>query len=840
MWGWTKALLLAALAIAIGVCCTAQCAAPQARDGCSSESRTASKREGYSSLRERDQSLRKAVALHKQGSFQAAESLLRQVLRDRPADSAALSLLGVVLDAQRKHEEAEHSYLQALASAPRSAGAWNNLGNHYLALEQAEKAESAFLKLLEINPRHANANVQLARIAVLRKRGAEALRYLGNLGLSDQKEPAIGLLRAEALHLVGRRQKATTTVDRLLQEFGRDPKVAFTLGVTLASWKEYGRAEAAFSRALEYDPSNPEVLYNLGVVALRSDRLERAQGVFESLLKRRPGDAGAHFHLAQVLVRRGETERALLSLLEARKLAPDRTDILLMLAQTSAEAGFSTDAAIAYEEYLRRNPSDALARRERGYAYARAGMVPEALADLTWYVAKFPQDPAGHLELAMTYTLVDRAKAFYHIEEALWLRQEFVPARQLRGALQYLEGRASEALPDLEFVADRNPKNVRVLEQLGQAYLALNRPAEAEKLLRRAVELAPENRRALMHLGRALSDLGRSEEAATYLDRLERIGPDRGSVKSGGGLFDFLALSPTEQRERYERNLMAAMRTRPSDPELKVRWASLLMADGKTEASLAGFREVLELSPNAAVLAAGSRSLIDGGHYELARIYLERLVRMDPRPEHVLDLAIAVSQTTGAAAGLRELDGIAEGSRTGDYWLLRAQLLEQQERTAEAVESVRHGVRAAATRPELYIQASLFLLKHGRDGEALAVMEEAANTLPEQRDILLTKVMLLEVLGKNVEAQNLLRRIQLQWPEWSHVHLVRSVLLELESKADEAALALRAAAALGEEKPEALAVRVRTSRKREPPAKEDRAAVVRSLLLALYPPGHWR
>ena len=54
---------------------------------------------------------------------------------------------------------------------------------------------------------------------------------------------------------------------------------------------------------------------------------------------------------------------------------------------------------------------------------------------------------------------------------------------------------------------------MKALDQLGLAYLSLDKPQAAEKVFRRAFALAPENPEVLMHLGRALIASDRADEA---------------------------------------------------------------------------------------------------------------------------------------------------------------------------------------------------------------------------------------------------------------------------------------------------------------------------------------
>ena len=71
--------------------------------------------------------------LLQRGDFSAAEQTLRPEVKSRPHDAAALTLLGVALDSQKKFQEAEEFHRRAVADAPNSPDVWNNYANHLLA-----------------------------------------------------------------------------------------------------------------------------------------------------------------------------------------------------------------------------------------------------------------------------------------------------------------------------------------------------------------------------------------------------------------------------------------------------------------------------------------------------------------------------------------------------------------------------------------------------------------------------------------------------------------------------------------------------------------------------------
>ena len=120
------------------------------------------------------------------------------------------------------------------------------MGNHYLVCGQANKAQAYFEKLVKINPGHANANLQLARIATEQKQGKKALEYLARVKESD---PAVSLLRAEALHWAGKPAASLTILDNLQKEAQADPRLLYLLGLSCARLALYDRAEAAFNKS---------------------------------------------------------------------------------------------------------------------------------------------------------------------------------------------------------------------------------------------------------------------------------------------------------------------------------------------------------------------------------------------------------------------------------------------------------------------------------------------------------------------------------------------------------------------------------------------------------------
>ncbi len=743
-------------------------------------------------------SLTDAVAAFQQGRTAEARQEVDRVLKAEPSNLAALILAGAILDSEKRYNEAEPYYQRALKIAPASPQVLNNVGNHHLASGNARLAREFFLKTVAADPRQPNANLQLARMSVEDRQGRRALTYLSRLGPAENSDTAVMLLRARALSLAGECRQAIALTEKLREAAASDSRLYFPIGMTLAECKSYEQAEQSFSLALAAEPREFDILYNLGLAALRAGHLDRAAGVMETALQDRPEDVDCLAALAQVYLRQERSIDAAALLAKADKVSAGRPDIILLLAQTSAQLKFYDDAAAVYARYLKLKPEDDVALRERGRALALAGRTESARSILEAYVRKHPREASGYYDLAIAQFSGDLNGALVSLDRALALDPKLTDAHLARGELNFEAGREEAALADLRTVLEQRPKDVRALVRMGQIHLNMNRAGEALPLLQQATDLAPRWRAALLPYYKVLEKLGRKQEAQDVLARVKQAGNDLNRPPGRSGLSEFLSLSPAGRRERYLDNLRRSSDAAPRDPRWKLQLGGELLADGKIAEGLAVFRDITSITSDPPMLARAGGILIQFQQYGPARPLLESALAGDVSlHEARLDLATALVHLASPDAALAELDKSPAAGRNGDYYLLRAQVLDSLGRVPEAADALNHGIRTAPTRPDLYFEGAGFLLKHRLYKDALALLEPACRLLPDARELLLAQAVTLIHLNRTDESKKLLARIQTRWPEWERPYLLNGILNELESHSEEARQLLETAIALG-------------------------------------------
>lgn len=750
--------------------------------------------------------LQDAVEALQRGDVNSAELTLRAELKTHPNNAEALDVLGVVLDRQKKFSEADGVYRRAVGLSPHAPALLNNYGNHLLTTGKLSEARAVFLQVIAVNPTQANALLQLARLSLQRKLPAEALTYLDRIPRDSRQFGETEIARMQALYALHRDKEAEAVYSRVSAGAQSDARSAYSLGVALAAAGQYAKGEEMLSRALAAAPENFDILYNLGLTASHAGHNERARDILQSALRQQPENVDVLYDLAAVNAVLGQREKAVKLLADAARLAPERADVQQLLARTTADAGYFGDAVQAWDRYLKLVPADDVGRRERAFAVTAIGEDMEGgLAELRAFVATHPKDAVGHYELGIAEAVGTPEKALSELDRALVLRPDLTPAHIARALLRFKKGNFIAALPDFEFAAKREPNNAVVQDRLGQTYMALEHPAEALPFLRRAAELAPNDSKTLMHLARALTSAGHPEEAKAVFTRFRELGPDRSALPHPAGLVDFLSLSSQEQLARYRAGVERTVRSNPDNAEAQVRYLKLLLDDHNSTDAAVAAHHLLELKPSAPLLSDASRALLAAGQYGLAREVLEHADASDSAGALRLDLAIATFHTTGAQAGLSQLDRVPEKQRTGDYYLARAEMLDSAGRPDEAAAELNRALRANPERPELYRYATSFLIGKHRGADALELLSRGARSLPDNPDILLLRAIVMEADSRSADAEHSLIEIERRWPDWYRVWLAHAIVLEWQGKREQAAQMLETASALGAHDAKALA-----------------------------------
>ncbi|OXE35067.1 MAG: hypothetical protein CGW95_16205 [Phenylobacterium zucineum] len=176
-----------------------------------------------------DPILLEAGAALAEGRLAVAEHRLRDLLRLRPDETAALRMLAEVATRLGRYEDAEALLVRCLDLAPTFTAARHNLA---VALYRQTKA-------------------------------AEALREVEILLKDDPRNPGYRNLKAAALGQTGEYEQTIAVYEALLQEFPAQPKGWMSYGHALKTVGRQADAVAAYRKALDLAPHLGEAWWSL-------------------------------------------------------------------------------------------------------------------------------------------------------------------------------------------------------------------------------------------------------------------------------------------------------------------------------------------------------------------------------------------------------------------------------------------------------------------------------------------------------------------------------------------------------------------------------------------------
>lgn len=270
-----------------------------------------------------DDTIARALALHRCGLFAEAQALYREALQADPSNFDALHLLGVVACQEGRFEEAEELLTRAIAINPRSTEVHSNRGNLQIALKRFDDALQCFDKALALKPDYADAwnNRGNALIEVGRTREALA-SYEKALALDPNHADALSN-RGNALTECRRYAEALTSCDKAVALRPQHAEAYVNRGNALMALMRFDEALASYERATALNAHMAGAWLGRGNALLNAKRHVEAFVAYRQALALKPDYYKAHTQIAWCYLHQGDIEEALSSLDKALAIKPD-------------------------------------------------------------------------------------------------------------------------------------------------------------------------------------------------------------------------------------------------------------------------------------------------------------------------------------------------------------------------------------------------------------------------------------------------------------------------------------------------------------------------------------
>ena len=475
-----------------------------------------------------------ATLLTEGGESEAAAVLVRAALLRRPDDARLRYRLSKALEATDPPEAIAMAEVAAELE-PDNPTFQDHLVKLLLAAERTDEAARALAKALPRNARHGPLYFRASQILQLAQHSEDAVAAAWCAVALDAQKPHLCERLAGLLLAAGKDAEAEEVLRAALGRHPGHAALHFLESQLLQRSRRLEEAVTAARRAVELDPRRSRWHDHLAVLLVEAGQPEAAEAVLCQALERRVESAGLCFRLSR-LWQRQRPQQALALARQAAMLEPQKPDLREHLVGLLIELDEEDEAEAVLREALERHPGHAALHFHRSRLLQRNRRLEEAVTAARRAVELDPR----------------RARWYDHL-----------------AALLMEEGRLAEAEAELRQALDQNVESGGMYFRLSRL-LQGQRPEEALAAARRAVDVEPQKPYLREHLAALLLDAGDEADAEAILrDALE--------CHPGHAALHFHQSRLWRLRRRPAEALAAAHRAVELDPQ-KRRWQDHLTA----------------------------------------------------------------------------------------------------------------------------------------------------------------------------------------------------------------------------------------------------------------------
>jgi tetratricopeptide (TPR) repeat protein len=656
--------------------------------------------------------LKEVEALMQQGRVVEAKASLESLLEKDPRSVEGYNLLGIIATSQHDYLGATTAFQRALRISPNSTKTHNNLGNVYLVEKHLGLAEKEFRTVLLLDPANRDANYNLGVLLLSKGAPAEALSYLER---ATPGNTATKFYIVQALLQSKRTAEALKLADQLSVEGKDDVQVHFSLGIMLASEKQYARAELELEKADSLKPGTFEILYNLGQTYFRSGRYARAELALDRALKLKPDSPDILYLLAEVYTAESRPLDALDLLVRAHKTQPENTDIMYLMAKVSISQNYFEDAIPLLEAGVKLAPQRTDLLAALGESYFMAGKVDKAL-DIFQRLVTADPSARSYSYLGVSYQQLgrfDEAKSYF--QKGLKIDPDNSQCLFNLGLIAERQGDPTTAEAFLRKALRANPSYSDAILELANLRTAAKRLPEAAELLRRYVKLSRNPATGYYKLAmveRILHQTDAADRDLSVFQTLSRNAP--AGAYPYENLYDYLdqrsKLADTARDQLDISQLQQEIKKHPDQPEDLYLLAEAYLKAGDTGNAKTVIEQLDHLSSRDFRTLTGVGVLLARYRlYESAIHHFQEALEVSPDSDEIkFNLANAYFRVGQYTHALEMANQVSLSGRNDDAYLsLLGDIYAHTGQTVRAEEIFRDAIRRNPDDDQSYLALAL-------------------------------------------------------------------------------------------------------------------------------------
>ena len=707
-----------------------------------------------------------------EGRLEQAQRQLEEELKKHPSSAEGYALLGLVYSEQKNTSAALSAFQQALKLDPKLVRARNDLGNLYAADGKIDLAERQFREVLRLSPADRDGNYNLGLVLLAQKKPLEALTYLQRVHPRDI--PSRFNL-ARAYFAAGRTAPGLKTARELSTENKDNLQVHFTLGILLASEKQFRAAQLELEQANALQPQTFEILHNLGEVYLRNSEYAKAETVLNRALKLKPDSTDTLFLLGQAYSDERKPVDALDVLMRAHKLAPENPDVIFLLARTSMSQNYYEDAIPLLEAGLKIAPNRIDLHAALGECYFMSGKVEKSIEEFTTLIRLDPS-ARSYAFLGLSYRRLGRFdEARKYFEQGLKRDPRNASCLYNLGYIEEHQGNYSAAEHFFQETLRSNPDHPDALLELANLRIKSKKFEDAALLLKKYVQVSPNPAPGYYKLAMVERSLHQTDAAQRDLAIFQTLSKDASTGPFPyQHLFDYLDnrsnLSRQEKTQLDLADLSEEIQKHPDQPQDLYLLAEGYLKLGKVDDARKAIEQLDQLSAEDPRTQTGVGVLLARYHlYDDAIRHFQNALRADSASDDVkFDLADAYFRKGMYQQALDTAQQESpNGQRDDAYLALLGDIRAHVGQTAQAQEIYKNAIERNPDNDQYYLSLALLQLRQNELNSAQRTLQQGLARIPASGKLLWGQGLLSALEGNTSQAAEHLERAVDLLPEWS-------------------------------------------------------------------------
>ena len=712
-----------------------------------------------------------AEALVQQGHLEEAKAKILAELQRDPSSVEGYNLLGIIESEEQDYPNALAAFQKALQLAPSSTKTHTNLGNVYLAEKQLNLAEKEFRTVLRLDPGNRDGNYNLGILLMAKRAPAEAIPHFERVR-PENRETRFNLIRA---YLQSKRTaEALRMTTELSAANASDVQLHFTLGVLLASERQYKPAQLELEKADALQPGTFEIPFNLGQAFLRDGENPQAELALDRALKLKPESSETLYLLAQVYTNESRPLDALDLLVRANKIAPENPDILFLMAQISISQKYFEDAIPLLENGLKIAPQRSDLRAALGESYYKSDKVEKAIEEFKKLVEVEPS-ARSYAYLGLSYTYLGRFdEAKQNFQSGLKLDPHNSFCLFHLGYIAKLQGDSAGAEAIFQRVLRSNPDFPDALLELANLRIEGNKLPEAAELLRRYVRVSRSPATGYYKLAMVEKKLHDTAASDRDLAQFQALSKDvSANSYPYENLFDYLdnrsKLDPRARNQQDLAELIEQFKKHPDQPDVLYPLAEAYLKSGNIDEARNTIAQLDKVSASDSRTLTGAGVLLARYHlYDDAIQHFQTALQANPGSDEVnFDLANAYfSKGLYSDALDTAMQVSAEGRKDDSYLALLGDIYAHLGDTAHATEIFRSAINRNPDNDQNYLSLSLLQFRENDIADAKQTLLKGQAHIPGSGKILWGLGLASALDGNTAKAAEQFEHAVDLLPEW--------------------------------------------------------------------------